>query len=359
MTCRGFRPKRPRGLASDRATRNGHGRDDEERRAGGYQRGACDGPRRRPPHCATGFLHGSRRDSVVARQRRRTAMPARIIATPTNARVGTFVAVLGARAPSRNSGGDSMILRRSVAESGPGGIWVSALVAATAESGWVIPVSGRRERAAAAESTHCFISVSVTRAMLSCAASARRAVSVAFAAGCLGGAITVVICASARATPNMMSAAPAARASRLSTDPPECHSPRARRVPAPDGPFMGREPALRAPPRPPPKRPPPDRERARPRSSRQQPENLLRLPEVCTRQPLPRPDPRGRSMAALPCRSGMARGTRPARLATQPARDEAGAAANRPTRQACSGRPRRHLARRRPQRPGAPRLARR
>ena len=87
------------------------------------------------------------------------------MATPASAIVGNDVAVLGARAPSRISAltsRDGSFAAESVRGGGATG---DATAVESARE--LTPVSGRSDNAAAAESTHCVMPVSVTRAMLS------------------------------------------------------------------------------------------------------------------------------------------------------------------------------------------------
>jgi hypothetical protein len=89
-------------------------------------------------------------------------------ATPTIEMVGTGVAVFGARTPSLN-----VLSALGLGGAARSGVVGRAAGTAAAVSAGFAPVSGRMASAVAAESTHCFIPVSVTRAMLSCAACSR------------------------------------------------------------------------------------------------------------------------------------------------------------------------------------------
>jgi hypothetical protein len=90
--------------------------------------------------------------------------------------------------------------------------------------------------AAAAESTHSFMPVIVTRAMLSCAACSRWSVACFAGSTRFGGeATTVVICAFALAAPAIIIAASAARPKRFITGPSKILSPGAEPVPVSHG----------------------------------------------------------------------------------------------------------------------------
>jgi hypothetical protein len=91
--------------------------------------------------------------------------------SPSAASVGHGVAVFGARAPSRNVSADRVGVRLGVES--VRGRTAGVVVEASAVSATVTLVSGFKAIALAAESTHSFIPVRVTRAMLSCVAASR------------------------------------------------------------------------------------------------------------------------------------------------------------------------------------------
>lgn len=141
------------------------------------------------------------------------------IAAPASANVGIGVAVFGARERFVNST-SPLDAARADDESLRAGDAAGLVAEMAVSDADTLAVSGRSANACAAESTHCVMPVSVTRAMLSCVACSRCATCCGFAGVGFGVATTVVICASARAAAKVSIAASAARPKQRLTVPP-------------------------------------------------------------------------------------------------------------------------------------------